>query len=103
MLNRTPPAFESVHRNLCTAGKRNGASHFGAGSLEKDFWEDYKEAKIDLTYSTASDISRVKYTLGALLVCIIQVDIEVPELPSMAASAVNVSYGRWLGPESFDA
>jgi hypothetical protein len=35
------------------------------GSLGKDFWEDYKEAKIDLTYSTTGDISRVKYTRGA--------------------------------------
>jgi hypothetical protein len=43
------------------------------GSLGKDFWEDYKEAKIGLTYSTTSDISRVKHTLGALVVCIIQV------------------------------
>src|SRR5450631_3458891 len=43
------------------------------GSLGKDFWEDYKEATIGLTYSTTSDISRVKHTLGALVVCIIQV------------------------------
>src|SRR5450755_3750110 len=44
------------------------------GSLGKDFWEDYKEATIGLTYSTTSDISRVKHTLGALVVCIIQVE-----------------------------
>ena len=46
------------------------------GSLGKDFWEDYKEATIGLTYSTTSDISRVKHTLGALVVCIIQVATE---------------------------
>src|SRR5450755_785033 len=52
------------------------------GSLGKDFWEDYKEATIGLTYSTTSDISRVKHTLGALVVCIIQ----VPRSPGSSGS-----------------
>ena len=38
-----------------------------------DFGEDDEAAKLELTYSTPSDINRAKPTFGMLVVCIIQV------------------------------
>ena len=42
-----------------------------------DFREDDEAAKIELTYSTTSDINRAKPTLRKLVVCIIQVTVHV--------------------------
>jgi hypothetical protein len=39
----------------------------------RNFREDDEAAKIQLTYSTRSDINRVRLALGTLVVCIIQV------------------------------
>ena len=62
-----------MHRNLCTGDKRNEASNFGAGLGGPDSREDDGAAKIDLTYSTLSDINRARRAFGLLGVCISQV------------------------------
>src|SRR5450755_4328549 len=67
------------------------------GSLGKDFWEDYKEATIGLTYSTTSDISRVKHTLGALVVCIIQVVYFLVADGSAHTNCIEIKYWGTAG------
>jgi predicted secreted protein len=57
-----------VHRHLCTDGKRNEASNFGAGSGGKHLWEGDGAAKVELTYSTTRNINRARPAFGTLVV-----------------------------------
>ena len=45
-----------MHRNLCTAGKRNGASNFNAGLGGKGRWQGGEAAETRLTYSNTNRI-----------------------------------------------
>ena len=62
-----------MHRNLCAACKRNGASSFGAGLGGIGFSGGDGTAKTELPYSTTRGISRAGPRFGRLIVCIIQV------------------------------
>ena len=54
------------------------------GLAETDPWEDDEAAKIYLTYSTTRDINRAGPTFEMLVVCIIQVKLDITDLGSDA-------------------